>query len=176
MKNKKGFLLGEETLKIVLAVIAIGFLIGFLVLLYYSYTSNKDLDLAEASLEHLISEIDSGATSVEIYNPKGWGVVAWPNEGIDFSGEIISIFGVEEGYVPVSCSGAGWEKCICICDTIGLSGLGYKNFADSCGEKGACLESTEETSVERGFIEIKDPPLILTIDYLDEIEITKAQT
>ena len=64
--NKRGFLLGEETLKIVLAVIAIGFLVFFLVSLYSSYTRNKDLELAEASLGYLIEGINSGSEEVEI--------------------------------------------------------------------------------------------------------------
>jgi len=76
MKDKHGFLLGEETLKIILAVISIGFLIYFLGALYYNGVKDKELDLAKASLEHLVEEINAGATEVEIYNPKGWVILS----------------------------------------------------------------------------------------------------
>lgn len=74
--NKKGFLLGEETLKIILAVISIGFLVSFLGALYYNSIKDKDLELAKASLEHLIDEINAGATEVDIYNPEEWYVLS----------------------------------------------------------------------------------------------------
>ncbi len=152
--NKKGFLLGEETLKIVLAVIAIGFLVGFLVSLYFSYTRNKDLELAEASLEHLIEEINSGSVEVEIYNPKIW---------------VISSFSVDEVPLPNDCVGYGWESCICICE----NSIG--NFEEDCDTLGVCLES--EFIIEEGrynsiFI---DPPLILSIDG-ETKKITKKET
>ena len=146
MKNKKGLLLPEETLKIVLAVISILFLIGFLVALYFSYVRNKDLEKAESSLEHLIESIQSGATEVEIWNPKGWGVVYF-HPGEDF---------------PEACLNEEWESCICICQPPGGAVGGY---LVSCNNAGACLES--DFAIKRGsyeYIEIKNPPLILTIE------------
>ena len=73
-KHKKGFLLAEETLKIVIAIIAIGFLVYFLVSLYFSYRSSKELDQAQASLDYLISQVKAGSENVDIYNPKNWWV------------------------------------------------------------------------------------------------------
>jgi hypothetical protein len=78
--NRKGFLLGEETLKIILAVIAIGFLIYFLGSLYYNSVRDKKVDVAKSSLEHLINEINSGSTEIEIYNPAGWSIFNWKND------------------------------------------------------------------------------------------------
>lgn len=181
-KNRKGNLLPEETLKIVLAVISIGFLVFLLVSLYFSYTRNKELEQAEASLEHLIEQINAGSEEVEIYNPKSsktekWGIVAWPNDGIDASmlTIIIEANSFQEDYIPFSCYNNGWEECICICKpTLGGSGLAYKDFADFCGEKGVCLESKKEIVLEKGFIEIT-PPLILKMDYTDKITITERE-
>ena len=51
MKNKKGFLLAEETLKMVLAVICIGFLIAFLFALYFNNVNNAKFLQAESVLK-----------------------------------------------------------------------------------------------------------------------------
>jgi hypothetical protein len=139
-------------LKIVLAVIAIGFLVFFLVSLYYSYTSDKDLEQAEASLEYLIDEINSGAEQVEIYNPvggivgainKNWFILSWPYNGM----------------IPNSCLSMGEESCICICE-----GGRESKFVERCDEEGTCLGS-ELTIQDGNKIKIEDPPLILTIDH-----------
>jgi len=49
--NKKGFLLAEETLKIVVAVISITFLIYFLTSLYFARIDGENLRKAEAVLK-----------------------------------------------------------------------------------------------------------------------------
>ena len=72
--NNKGFLLGEETLKIVIAVICIGFLIYFLGALYFNSLGEEDLKLAKSSVEHIIEELNAGSTEIEIYNPEGWWI------------------------------------------------------------------------------------------------------
>ena len=157
--NKKGFLLGEETLKIVLAVIAIGFLVFFLVSLYFSQTKDKDLELAEASLEYLIEGINSGNQEVEIYNPvggviglveKNWFILSWSSEGI----------------IPNTCLNIGWEDCICICE--GGGSKTERKFAERCDEEGICLENDFKIEGNDNYIKIEDPPLILTINYEDE--------
>lgn len=168
MKNKKG-LLPKETLGLIIAVICIMFLVYFLTSLYFANKGDKDLELAEASLEHLIESIDSGYTEVEIYNPvggilrveKNWFILSWPFEEV----------------IPNSCSNVGWENCICIC--IGGLNKNSEKFAERCNEKGTCLESdfvVEDGKLNR--ISIKDPPLILTINYLDNkiTKITKEET
>jgi len=106
-------------LKIIIAVIAIGFLAYFLVSLYMSNQASKDLELAEESLSHLVTEINSGKIEVDIYNPEGWHMISW------------------EGGLPLSCSNIGWDSCLCICDG---------NDAEDCDDKGTCLES--EFSIE----------------------------
>lgn len=75
-RNKKGFLLAEETLKIILAVISIGVLVYLLTALYNPSQKSQELQFAEASLEHLISEIDEGSQNVMIYNPEGWWILS----------------------------------------------------------------------------------------------------
>jgi hypothetical protein len=161
MKNKKGFLLGEETLKIVIAVICLIFLVFLLAKLYYNYNKDEDLELAKASLEHLIDEINAGSESVEIYNPSsspyfpgGWILISFPFE--------------DSGW-PKSCSNSGWKNCLCICNeapnTIKDSG-----FAVDCDNKGICLEN--DFIIQNKKIKIENPPLTLNIDYENK-KITK---
>jgi len=179
--NKRGFLLAEETLKIVIAVIAIGFLIYFLTSIYLRSQESKDLELAKSSLEHLISEINLESSEVEIYNPKGWVVVSWPSDIISrtllhpLSGEV-------EKDMPNFCENLNWETCLCICKN---------RKAEDCDEKGVC-ENNENKLVVKGewdsvilyreqvlegdknYIEIENPPLKLKINYQeDRILITK---
>jgi len=152
MKNKKGFLLAEETLKIVIALICISFLIYFLSSLYFKSKDNKDLELAEASLKHLVEEINAEATSVEIYNPKGWVLSSWPHDThhrIWYTAWIMSE--IKTGR-PKYCENLEWDDCICICK---------KNDKDKCDDLGFCLES--DFKIVEGSIEIKPLPKTLTI-------------
>ena len=151
MKNTRGFLLAEETLKIVIAVICIGFLVYFLTALYMSNKDSKDLELAKASLKHLVDEINDGREIVEIYNPSsfdkfpgGWILISFPISGA----------------IPNSCSNLGWENCICICNedatTIKDTGL-----AEDCDNNGICLE--ESFIVKNKKIKLENPPVVLEI-------------
>lgn len=153
--NKKAFLLGEETLKIIIAIIAISFLVYLLFSLYMVSKTSKDLEFAEASLNYLIEQINSlkegEIRDVGIYNPQKWVVSSWPDNGL----------------LPRECSNAEWENCICICNRPGGS---VHTFIAACETKGTCLESdfVVEGKTWNG-IEIEEPPLILTIDYENKI-------
>ena len=155
--NRQGFLLAEETLKIVIALISISFLVYFLTSLYMSNQNSKDLELAKASLEHLISEINSleagKSKEVEIYNPNGWVIASWPRKVL--KGTIG--FRQEVDDWPKSCSNMNWDKCICICeDTLVLNLEG-----DDCDDNGICLES--DFTIDK-ITKIENPPIKLTID------------
>ena len=78
--NRRGFLLAEETLKIIIAVIAIGFLAYFLVSLYFSAQASKELEQAEESLNFILSEAAAGRANVDIYNPKNWWILSREGE------------------------------------------------------------------------------------------------
>jgi len=170
MKNKNAFLLAEETVKIIIAVIAISFLAYFLISLYLTNKTEKDLKFAEASLEHLIEEINAEVPEVEIYNPEEWDLVSWPY------GKIL----------PVSCKNMGWENCLCICNALNIGDYAislipsisvYQKTSDKCDKSGFCLEVQDEFIVrgENGKqrpINIKSP-LKLNIDYETKI-ISKA--
>ncbi len=159
--EKRGFLLAEETVKLILAVIAIGFLAYLLFSLYNANKSSKELELAKESLEFLFQEINAEKVEVEIYNPNGWWIISWPYEGI----------------IPNFCSNLGWKDCVCIISK-GILTNTPEDYAEASDE-GVCLEISKRTIVisignEQSPIKIIDPPLKLNINYGDEILITKS--
>ena len=139
-------MLAEETLKIILAVIAIGFLAYFLFSIYNTNKNAKELEFAEASLNYLMQEISSEKEEVQIYNPTKYWVCSWPNSD---AGE----------EMPVSCLNMGWESCVCICK---------KDTSNKCDSKGICVDNSQDFSVPES-IEIKDPPITLSINYFEKI-------
>ena len=79
--NKRGFLLAEEVIKIIIAVIALGLLSYLLFSLYNLNKTSNELELAESSLEHLVQELEGERDEIEIFNPKGWWIVTSENFG-----------------------------------------------------------------------------------------------
>lgn len=150
--NRKGFLLGEETIKIIIAIICLVALVYFLISLYMA-NKDKDLELAKASLEKLVNDANAGKTETEIYNPKGWGIV--------------SFLSSQKEDLPEFCKNKGWNNCICICNFPGRS---VKTFLTACNTKGVCQESDFSVigkaqfifEYEQDGIEIT-PPLFLSI-------------
>ena len=53
IKDKKGFLLGEYTLKVIIAVLSLCLLLYLLASFYSSYQTDKDVNLAKASLKDI---------------------------------------------------------------------------------------------------------------------------
>lgn len=152
--NKRGFLLAEETLKIVIAVICIGFLVYFLTSLYFSNKNSKDLELAKASLEHLVEEINSGSSEVKIYNPEDWVVGVWPHDTTKRIWYTAWIKSKTKKGLPASCSNIGWNSCVCICK---------KNDKHKCDEIGFCLENNLGLDIEGKSFEIDNVPITLEI-------------
>jgi len=158
--------LGEETLKIVIALICIGILIYLLVSLYQANQDSKNLELAKSSLNFLMSEINSGKTRVDIYNPENWQIGIWPHVAnvVVRSGA----YRIEVGkQYPDSCSNLGWTiSCICICK---------EDTAKSCDEDGTCLNNTlgfkmiGDFGQEGRSIKIENPPITLNTDPTNKI-------
>ena len=134
--NQRGMLLAEETLKMVIAVIALIVLVGFLTSLYFSNKdSTKSLE-AESVLNRIsaiIGNLDEGGVEIyEVPNPEGWNFFSF-------------VKGVNED--SNLCSG---ENCICVCDEV-LFGSQEKE----CLKNGRCLESGGLSPFE--IIPIKGP-------------------
>ncbi|MDP3026931.1 MAG: hypothetical protein Q8N63_04430 [Nanoarchaeota archaeon] len=101
MKSKKGFMLGEYTLKMIIAVLCILLLLYLLFSLYSNNKDQKNLQLAEASLNELVGKMgeakESGSAEITVLNPSGWTLINYYNNENK----------------PNLCIG----NCICLCDT-----------------------------------------------------------
>lgn len=138
--NKRGILLAEETLKIIIALIAIGFLIYFLASLYFANANVQKKQHAAASLERIadvIRNIQNEVENVTDITPPGWYLFSFTDEE-----------------KPNLCSSI---NCLCICDNVFL---GIGNQAKKCDKGGVCeivedLESFEEIKIKSPAISIE---------------------
>lgn len=167
--NKKGFLLGEETVKIIIAVIAIVFLVALIVGLYTTVSKNKDLEYAKSTMDNLVNQINAKVDQVYIYNPKDWYISSFPQKDVD-GNELM----------PRSCSSVGWKNCICVYKLSTTFLFGAPKPADvSADAEGICRELNmavigtiyPSDIVIRGIspslhgIPINNPPVSLSVDY-----------
>jgi hypothetical protein len=141
VKRKSGFLLGEETIKIVIALICIVFLVYLLVSLYASKINNEKKRQAEALLKEsdsaslkLVIErvrtgqgVDGGNSEEKlVHNPKGWLIISYSGNGIK----------------PNSCL---HKNCLCVCpgtsnfDFSALTNSEEERQASECDDGGSCL-------------------------------------
>ena len=153
-ENKKGFLLAEETLKIIVALICVIFLVYLLAALYNSNSSNKKLTQAKEvllgteedsrSIEKIIFSLKEGESEIkDISNPSGW-----------------YLYSFVEQEKPNSCLN---QKCLCICEKALIEKINSK--VEKCDSDGACLVvpnlAASEISLKIGsankviFLEIK---------------------
>lgn len=128
-KNKKAFLLAEETLKIIIAVICIVFLIYILLAIYNASTSDKKLDEAKADLfgssdskvpgiQNITVTLKDGESQIkDISDPSGW-----------------HLYSFVEQEKPNACTN---DNCICICKVSLITLL--RSQASECDKEGACL-------------------------------------
>ena len=135
MKRKKAFLLAEETVKIVIALIVIGFLIFLLTSLYYSRLEAQKLKQANeillnstvGSLRQKISELPIGQSiNFALNNPTGWYFFTYANTA-----------------PPTKCGG---QTCVCICDETWFE----SSQAGECHKNGACLITKLQSREEEG--------------------------
>lgn len=124
LKNKKGFLLADETVKIIIALICIGFLVYFLSMLYFSKTDDKKKGEAESALERIddiLRAIPTGTSEIQsIGSPRGWHLYSFISET-----------------KPNSCVG---ENCLCICDSVIDFQETFDRQIKECDKDGACLQ------------------------------------
>jgi hypothetical protein len=126
MKKKKGLLLASETVKIVIALIAITFLIVMVGSIYFNKVKAEKKVQAESvlllstnSLEAYINKIRSGGEGDPfiVSEPVGWYV-----------------FSFTKDEKPNNCFG---ENCLCICGNVWLNV--FDRQIKECDEDGICL-------------------------------------
>ena len=159
--SKRGLLLAEETLKIVIAVISLGVLIFFLASIYFNSQSSREKELAQATLENVIEDLNQEKESTILLNPLDWQLLSWP------LGEL----------KPSSCIDKNWEHCLCICKP--LSVFTPNMAVEGCSESGVCAELSKRTIVQGAFgqqspITIDDVPLTVSFEYVNgEVIVTE---
>ena len=124
-KNRKGNLLPEEVLKIIVALICIIFLVFLLVSLYFSLTGDQKKKEAESMMKDnagLAKEIEKintkGNESIfHVKNPSGWFIFSF----------------VGTAKKPNLCIGA---SCICICKKIWMDV--FDRQIKECNSNGVC--------------------------------------
>jgi len=133
--NKKGFFLAEETMKILLAVICLGFLIFVLGKMYYTYATDKDLQQAKDTLSKIEKEINSmkaeDSREIVIYGPVPGTFTGKVNYWIlmSFSGQ----------GKPSSCT----ADCLCICKNVWVEAA--KSYETKCDEDKVCASFSGKT-------------------------------
>ncbi|MCX6749605.1 MAG: hypothetical protein NTW17_02575 [Candidatus Pacearchaeota archaeon] len=133
--SKRAFLLAEETLKIIVAVIAIGFLVFFLVSLYLNSINAQNLAKATASLGRIKEVIQNPLSTDEVVSditPPGWVIFTFIGEK-----------------KPNSCGG---ETCLCICENIRINL--FDRQIKECDSGGVCevfdnLQGFDEISIKK---------------------------
>lgn len=133
--KKKGMLLTEEVLKMVIAVIGLVLLSYFLVSFFYSDVKEKKQREATATIDRIsqiISNITISQGNVTALQPQRW--------------TLFSFIGEEKK--PNQCSG---QNCICICNKV--VGDIFDRQIKKCAKEGACLvisdlEEFEDIKIE----------------------------
>ncbi len=148
--NNKGFLLASETVKIVIAVICIVFLVFFLTQLYFSKVAEEKgrqaattLTNSTQSIKVYINDVKSSKISKTYFfkNPIGWYVFSF----------------VGDEKKPNACANT---NCLCICENV----IDYfDRQINYCNEDGACLivPDLENRKIEEEVVDNKG----MTIDY-----------
>ena len=147
--DKKGFLLAEETLKIIVAVVCLGFLIYFLSALYFSNSNSKEKIQAEEIISRVSDIVNNAQTtleSVDMLNPSGWYLFSFVNV-----------------LKPNVCTG---KNCLCVCSKTIFS----KNQLQECDKNGACLIINDLKSFQEFKIE-KSGATSIEIDKTNGVEI-----
>lgn len=153
--KKQGFLLASETLKIVVAVICIGFLIYFLSAIYFNNVNGKKLVHAKSILTNsdenigkVIGDVRNSEGNLNngkseeftFVNPAGWSIFSF-------------VVGTSE-ILPNSCAGT---SCLCVCDDLWVEEWGRQ--AKECSDNGVCLivselEPFEKIKIQNGINKI----------------------
>jgi hypothetical protein len=133
--NRKGFLLGEYTLKVVIAVLSILILVFLLTTIYNTFTSKNNILQAKSTIEMvqgLISEANlKGQSYGLLTEPQGW---------------VLKYYSL--GNVA-NCEG---KKCICVCQNEGY----FSSVDSNCNNPnyGYC-EKSDSNIINLNIIEIK---------------------
>ncbi len=147
--EKKGFsFLGNETIGIIVAVLCILVLVALGAKLYFTATSNSNLEKAQNNLDKIKLGMEeakkSGFASVFVLQPTDWVITSFPYQYY--------------AYKPEKCK---LDYCVCICEK--SCSESDKNYL--CIDEKEPINTEDATSEEGVSIIIKNPPVLLKINY-----------
>ena len=124
MNNKKGdFMLGEYTLKMIIAVLCIILLLYLLFSIYSSFTNQKSIEKAEATLSSFVEKMNDAKTKVTtlpLLEPNSWLLI-----------------GYNGNQKPIKCL----KNCICLCPERGYGDMVKgTDQIDKCDLSGVCRD------------------------------------
>ncbi len=159
LNNKKGMLLAEETLKTLIAVIVIVFLVYFLANLYLGKLKDDNIKKSEQLLIKSDQSIKNVIDSLKEGESKSLAL-----QEISYLGDSWHLFSFTgNSEKPNSCAG---KNCLCICDDVITENF-FKQ-AEECNKDGVCAIipalNSEEVNIE------------LQKDFASEILISKQNS
>ncbi len=155
INSRRGFLLAEETLKIVIALICMIFLAYFLITLYFGGASETNFEQAKQTLinsseglKKIIDGLSEGQTkTTTLANPIGWRLLSFV-----------------QGPKPNSCAG----NCLCICKKPNKVTDFFTEQPEKCNEKSSGICFTQQNLEQNNFdIEIRKDLTKITIKKLN---------
>jgi hypothetical protein len=131
MRSKKGFLLGEYTLKIILAVLVLVLLFYLLFNLYSFQKDSQNKSDADASLTLITGKLAAAKQTsqpIVLLKPSEWVLLSYAKS---------------ESSKPGICK----ESCLCICEKAGtITGL-INNQITKCDKTGSCQNIAGEITM-----------------------------
>jgi len=153
--NKKGFLLGEYTLKVIIAVLVLLLLFYLLFVLYGSFQDNQEREQAKSTLEEIAIKMELAKNSpqkIVLLNPKR--ELSYWNKG-------------EKR--PVNCE----NNCLCFCfDSIYSHEDMFGNSKISDCDDAICKNFNEKVIIEQGSLR---PVVEISIKYNEGYIISEVE-
>jgi len=102
MKNKNGFFLAEETIRLIVGALVLVSLVALLAFFYYSSQQDAKLNFAESSLKYLIQRLEAGDKEIILFGPNEGYLLVWPQKENELT------------HIKEFCENKGMSSCICI--------------------------------------------------------------
>lgn len=124
VNGKRGMLLASETLKMIIAVLCIGFLVYFLGALYFTSSGTQERQIASDLMDRIkvvFASLDAGNNTDGVLSeltPEGWVIFSYTEE---------------DDVIPNICTG---KSCLCICDKILVDV--FDRQISECDDSGVC--------------------------------------
>jgi hypothetical protein len=117
--DKKGLLLAETTVKVIIALIGIVILMTLGWKLAGVIKDDQAMKTAEIHMEAIEEIIDDlvekggGEREYILLNPRGWVLLPFPQVFVSDGSDLSLVnYNIESRY----CESKGWENCICLCN------------------------------------------------------------